>query len=62
MRAFVSFVTLFATWAALSGHLSPYFLVSGAACWFSPSCCVHEELCGAGGEGKEAAEHVRLTS
>ena len=32
MRPFVSFLALFATWAALSGHWSPYFLVSGAAC------------------------------
>ena len=32
MRPFVSFLALFATWAALSGHFSPYFLVSGAAC------------------------------
>lgn len=32
MRSLVSFIALFATWVTLSGHFSPYFLLSGAAC------------------------------
>ena len=32
MRSAVSFLALFATWVTLSGHYSPYFLLSGAAC------------------------------
>ncbi len=32
MRSVASFLALFATWVTLSGHYSPYFLVSGAAC------------------------------
>jgi multicomponent Na+:H+ antiporter subunit E len=32
LRSVVSFIALFATWVTLSGHFSPYFLASGAAC------------------------------
>jgi multicomponent Na+:H+ antiporter subunit E len=32
LRSVVSFIALFATWVTLSGHFSPYFLLSGAAC------------------------------